>query len=79
MTHALKAIDHSDNYAVLFFILLTSRKAKMDTVYIRKRKDWFRLDSFLDWQGFYIFPQEEVLTVTRMRDIFICLLHSAQI
>lgn len=32
MTHALKAIDLSDNYAVLFFILLTSRKAKMDTV-----------------------------------------------
>lgn len=34
----------------------------MDTEYRRNRKDWFRLDSFLGWQGLYVFPQEGVLT-----------------
>lgn len=37
-------------------------KAEMDTKYRRNRKDWFRLDSFLGWQGLYVFPQEGVLT-----------------
>lgn len=45
MTHALKAIDLSDNYAVLFFILLTSRKAKMDTV----KKEGLVQVGFISW------------------------------
>lgn len=34
----------------------------MDTEYRRNGKDWLRLDSFLGWQGLYVFPQEGVLT-----------------
>lgn len=52
----------------------------MDTEYRKNRKDWFRLDSFLGWQGLYVFPKEAVLTTPPYLETYsyaCCTVHKA--
>lgn len=53
----------------------------MDIERRRNRKDWFRLDSFLGWQGLYMYFHRTGINILALSGsiLFMWLLHSTHI